>query len=95
MATNLNIDDKLIKKAKRLGKHKTKKDAVNAALDSYVRRLMLDELFSLAGKIDYYPDYDYKAARYRKHGSRRHAGVVGDLPSSATRSGRARARQAA
>jgi len=38
MATNLALDDKLIVEAQRIGKHKTKKEAVNAALSEYVRR---------------------------------------------------------
>ena len=38
MATNLALDDRLIEEARRAGGHKTKKDAVNAALDEYVRR---------------------------------------------------------
>jgi Arc/MetJ family transcription regulator len=39
MATNLQIDDKLILKAVRLGGHKTKKDAVSKALIEYIQHL--------------------------------------------------------
>ena len=38
MATNLALDDKLIEEARRIGGHVTKKDAVTAALDEYIRR---------------------------------------------------------
>src|SRR5271163_1271654 len=38
MPTNLALDDQLIEEARRAGKHKTKKEAVNAALDEYVRK---------------------------------------------------------
>jgi Arc/MetJ family transcription regulator len=38
MATNLALDDDLIEEAKRAGDHKTKKEAVTAALDEYVQR---------------------------------------------------------
>ncbi len=38
MATNRAIDDRLIEDAKRIGRHKTKKEAVTAALEEYVRR---------------------------------------------------------
>jgi Arc/MetJ family transcription regulator len=38
MPTNLALDDRLIEAARRAGKHKTKKEAVTAALDAYVRR---------------------------------------------------------
>lgn len=39
MATNLQIDDKLITKAQRLGKHRTKRGAVTKALQDYIGRL--------------------------------------------------------
>jgi hypothetical protein len=66
MATNLAIDDQLITEAKKLGRHKTKKDAVNAALDEYVRRRKQQKIVSLFGTIDYYENYDYKRERNRK-----------------------------
>lgn len=66
MATNLAIDDQLITEAKKLGRHKTKKDAVNAALDEYVRRRKQQKIVSLFGTIDYYENYDYKRERRRK-----------------------------
>jgi hypothetical protein len=63
MATNLAIDDALIDEAKRVGNHKTKKEAVTAALDEYVRRRKQLEILELFGTIDYDPDYDYKQNR--------------------------------
>ena len=66
MPTNLAIDDQLITEAKKLGRHKTKKEAVNAALDEYVRRRKQQKIVSLFGTIDYYEDYDYKRERKRK-----------------------------
>ena len=38
MATNLAIDDALIREAQEVGGHKTKKEAVKAALEEYIRR---------------------------------------------------------
>ena len=38
MATNLALDDKLIAEAQKAGRHRTKKDAVTAALAEYVKR---------------------------------------------------------
>jgi Bacterial antitoxin of type II TA system, VapB len=66
MATNLAIDDQLITEAKKLGRHRTKKDAVNAALDEYVRRRKQQKIVSLFGTIDYDESYDYKRERKRK-----------------------------
>jgi len=64
--TNLAIDDRLIEQARRIGGHKTKKEAVTAALDEYIKRRKQLKIISLFGTIDYDPTYDYKAARWRK-----------------------------
>lgn len=37
MATNLAIDDRLIEEVRKSGKHKTKKEAVTAAMLEYIR----------------------------------------------------------
>jgi Arc/MetJ family transcription regulator len=66
MSTNLAIDDKLIDQALRVGKHKTKKAAVTAALEEYVRRHEQERIIELFGTIDYHDDYDYKALRRRR-----------------------------
>lgn len=63
MATNLALDDKLIEAARRIGKHKTKKEAVTAALEEYVRYRRQLRMLDLSGTIDYDPSYDYKAER--------------------------------
>jgi len=63
VATNLAIDDKLINEARRIGKHKTKKETVNAALIEYVDRRKQLEILKLSGTIDYDPTYDYKKMR--------------------------------
>ena len=66
MATNLALDDKLIEDARRAGHHKTKREAVTAALDEYVRyRRQLDAVKQF-GTVDFDPAYDYKAERRRK-----------------------------
>jgi hypothetical protein len=63
MATNLALDDKLIDEARKIGNHKTKKEAVTAALDEYIRRRKQLEILDLFGTIDFDPDYDYKKMR--------------------------------
>ena len=65
MATNLQIDDSLIRRAVKLGGHKTKKSAVTEALEEYVNHLEQEKVLSLFGKIDIDPAYDYKQQRAR------------------------------
>jgi Arc/MetJ family transcription regulator len=63
MATNLALDDKLIEEAKRAGKHRTKKEAVTAALGEYIRRRTQQRILEAFGTFEFDPDYDYKAER--------------------------------
>ncbi|MFO7987025.1 MAG: type II toxin-antitoxin system VapB family antitoxin [Desulfatiglandaceae bacterium] len=63
MATKLQIDDKLIQKAVRLGGHRTKKAAVSKALLDYVQYLEQEKILSMFGTIEYDPEYDYKKQR--------------------------------
>ena len=65
MATNLQLDDELIRKAVRLGGHKTKKAAVSKALAEYIQNLEQEKILSLFGTIDYDPAYEYKKQRRR------------------------------
>ena len=66
MATNLQIEDKLIIKAVTLGGHRTKKEAVTRALVDYIQHLEQQKITSLFGTIEYDPKYDYKIQRARK-----------------------------
>jgi len=63
MPTNLAIDDRLINEARRIGNHATKKEAVTAALDEYIRRRKQLEILEHFGTIDFDPTYDYKKMR--------------------------------
>jgi len=67
MATNLALDDRLIEEAQRAGKHKTKKEAVTAALAEYIRRRKQLRILESFGTVDFDPGYDYKAERRRRH----------------------------
>jgi hypothetical protein len=66
MATNLALDDRLIIQAQRVGKHKSKKEAVNAALAEYVQRRKQLRILDFFGTIDFDPAYDYKAERQKR-----------------------------
>ena len=63
MATNLALDDKLLKLALKVGGFKTKKETVNAALKEFVERHKQLEIIELFGTISFDDDYDYKAGR--------------------------------
>jgi hypothetical protein len=66
VATNLDLDDKLIEEARKAGGHKSKKSAVTAALEEYVEHHKQMEIIKLFGTIDFDPSYDYKAERNAK-----------------------------
>jgi len=63
MPSNLAIDDNLLDQAKQIGKHKTKRAAVNEALKEYIQRRKQFEITKLFGKVEYEEDYDYKTQR--------------------------------
>jgi Arc/MetJ family transcription regulator len=66
MATNLAIDDRLLTEALEIGGLKTKKATVNEALREFIQRRKQMEILKLSGKVDFDPDYDYKAQRRRR-----------------------------
>jgi Arc/MetJ family transcription regulator len=66
MPTNLALDDSLIEEAVKAGNHRTKKEAVTAALLEYVQARRRREILAWVGKVDYYDDYDPKRLRGRK-----------------------------
>ncbi|MEE4114245.1 MAG: type II toxin-antitoxin system VapB family antitoxin [Desulfobacteraceae bacterium] len=63
MPTNLAIDDQLIEEARKISGLKTKKEVVTEALKEYVQRRKQIEIINMFGKIDFDPEYDYKAQR--------------------------------
>jgi hypothetical protein len=66
LPTNLAIDDRLIDEAKKLGRHRTKKETVTAALDEYIQRRKQQDILPLFGTIEYDNRYEYKQERGRK-----------------------------
>ncbi len=65
MATNLALDDNLIMEAKRIGKHKTKREAVTRALEEYIQHHKQLEILDVFGKIEIDADYDHRVHRKR------------------------------
>lgn len=63
MATNLNIDDRLLTEARKIAGFKTKKETVNRALEEFVQHRKQMEILKLAGTIDFWPDHDHKKLR--------------------------------
>jgi Arc/MetJ family transcription regulator len=66
MITNITVDDKLIETAKRLGGHRTKREAVTVALTEYIQRRNRLAALKTLGTIDFDPAFDYKKARAKR-----------------------------
>ena len=68
MATNLKIDDALLNEALELGGFKTKKEAVNEALKSFVLHQKQLHVLQFESAFEDFDDFDYK--KYRRRGWR-------------------------
>ncbi|MBN8611894.1 MAG: type II toxin-antitoxin system VapB family antitoxin [Deltaproteobacteria bacterium] len=73
MATNLDIDDRLLEKAKRLGGHPSKREAVERALLAYVEGLERLAILELAGTLDMEPHGSHRSGRRERRATRRRA----------------------
>jgi Arc/MetJ family transcription regulator len=65
MATNLDIDEKLLDEALRISSNRTKKATVEQALQEYIQRRKQQKILKLFGKIEYDPSSNYKEQRRR------------------------------
>jgi len=65
MATNLSIDPDLLDRALEVSGEKTKKAAVTKALEEFIGRREQKRILELFGKLDWDPNYNYKAGRGR------------------------------
>lgn len=63
MATNLALDDELIREAQKISGHRTKKAVVTEALQEYIQRRKQLEIVGLFNTIEYDSNYDYKKQR--------------------------------
>jgi hypothetical protein len=66
VATNLQIDDRLLNKALKVGGRRTKKATVTEALEEYIRRREQMRIIESFGTVDIDPSYDYKAQTKRR-----------------------------
>ena len=66
IVTTVSLDKSLVKEAIKLGKFKSKDEALNAALAEYIQLQKRRALVAIAGTISYRPDYNYKKLRARK-----------------------------
>lgn len=66
MRTNINLDADLVNEAFKYTGAKTKKELVNIALKELVESRKRLDLMDLAGKIQFFDNYDYKALRKGK-----------------------------
>lgn len=65
MATNLDIDQALLKEAVSVGRHRSKKAAVTEALREYVARHKQQRIVEVFGTVEYSRAYDYRRHRRR------------------------------
>jgi Arc/MetJ family transcription regulator len=66
MKTHMEIDDELLADAMKLGRHRTKRSAVESALQHYVRWRARQELLALRGKVRWIGDLDRMRGRQRQ-----------------------------
>jgi hypothetical protein len=66
MATNLDIDPKLLERALEISGERTKTAVVTRALEEYVARRQQKRLLELFGALEWDSEFDYKAARSRR-----------------------------
>ncbi|MCW7483221.1 type II toxin-antitoxin system VapB family antitoxin [Leptospira kanakyensis] len=63
MATNLNIDSKLLDEAYSISGLKTKRETVNTALIEFIKKHKQKEIIKFFNSIEYDPKVDYKKLR--------------------------------
>ena len=67
--SNIVLNEALVQEAIQLTGVSTKRELVDMALRELIRSKKKKSLFDLAGEIDLFDGYDYKASRELRHGS--------------------------
>jgi Arc/MetJ family transcription regulator len=70
MPTNLAIDDRLLEKALRVGKLRTKKETVTRALEEFIQRRQQRKILRALGTFEFRKDWDYKRDRLGRESGR-------------------------
>ena len=65
MKTHMEIDGELLANAMKLGRHRTKRGAVESALQHYVQWRARQELLTLRGKVKWVGNLDQMRGRSR------------------------------
>ena len=65
MATNIEINEKLVQEAMAISGKTTKRAVVNQALEEFVQHHKQQGILEMFGQVHYHPDADYKTARKR------------------------------
>ncbi|GAB6097061.1 hypothetical protein JCM14469_33150 [Desulfatiferula olefinivorans] len=63
MKTHIDLNDELLKEAFSLSNERTKKDLIHEALRTFIKLKKRKDLTSLAGKIEFYDDFNHKNLR--------------------------------
>jgi Arc/MetJ family transcription regulator len=66
MATNLNIDERLLVEAQKLSGKRTKRETVNEALTEYIMRRKQKDILQLFGTVDFDKRYNHKQLRKKR-----------------------------
>ncbi|NCO40205.1 MAG: hypothetical protein AUJ96_11975 [Armatimonadetes bacterium CG2_30_66_41] len=65
MPTTVTVNEELVREARRVGGHESESQTLDAALAEYIQRHRRLGILELQGKVEYEPDYNYKALRER------------------------------
>lgn len=63
METKISIDDNLLQDALSISGLQTKEELINEALREYIKVKKRKDLTELAGRIEFYHDFDHKKMR--------------------------------
>ena len=70
MATNLAIDDKILRKALRVGGLRTKRETVTQALEEFVQRRQQRKILRALGTFQFRKNWNHKTDRHGRESGR-------------------------